>query len=126
MLNSKVLITFYSAFIKMSGRMSRSRYWGISLILWGIFWLCFLAIEYTLGPDYTWPLTIVFCAAGVSLSVKRLHDRDRSGFWLLLLLIPVLGPVWAFIELGFLNGTVGSNRYGDNPLELQYDYLIVK
>ena len=52
-----------------------------------------------------------------AIQVKRWHDRDKSGWWVLINLIPIIGPLWALVEIGFLTGTEGSNRFGDNPLE---------
>jgi uncharacterized membrane protein YhaH (DUF805 family) len=75
--------------------------------------------------------------SSVMVGVKCLHDRDKSGWWLLVfyLLPAILGMVpesvpgslilmlasfavsiWALVELGFLRGTVGPNRYGADPL----------
>lgn len=51
----------------------------------------------------------------LALTVKRWHDRDKSGFWFLIVLIPIIGPIWALIELGFLDGTQGPNQYGPSP-----------
>ena len=51
----------------------------------------------------------------LALTVKRWHDRDKSGFWYLIVLIPLVGPFWALIELGFLDGTQGPNQYGPSP-----------
>ena len=51
-----------------------------------------------------WP-----CAA---VSVKRWHDRDRSGWWVLVYLIPLIGVFWTLIANGLLRGTVGPNRFG--------------
>jgi uncharacterized membrane protein YhaH (DUF805 family) len=48
----------------------------------------------------------------IALTVKRWHDRDRSGWWILIGLIPVFGTIWAFIVNGFIPGTKGANRYG--------------
>ncbi len=76
---------------------------------------------------------------GLALGAKRLHDRDKSAWWLLLFyFVPgILGTtadrigggtgiilhiagfaitVWAFVELGCLRGTVGPNQYGPDPL----------
>ncbi len=50
----------------------------------------------------------------LAVVVKRLHDRDKSMWWLLTYLIPFIGPIWMFIELGFLDGTPVERRYG-NP-----------
>jgi uncharacterized membrane protein YhaH (DUF805 family) len=75
----------------------------------------------------------------VTIGIRRLHDRDKSGWWLavfygvpavLRLSVPFLQPipalvayvcylvfwVWAIIELGILRGTVGPNRYGEDPI----------
>jgi uncharacterized membrane protein YhaH (DUF805 family) len=50
----------------------------------------------------------------IAVGVRRLHDTDRSGWWLLLGLIPLLGAI-ALIVLLALDGTPGDNRYGPNP-----------
>ena len=50
----------------------------------------------------------------LAASVKRCHDGDRSGWFLLLWLVPIVGQVWVLIELGFLPGTAGPNRFGPN------------
>ena len=60
--------------------------------------------------------------AGVTLwvslatQIKRWHDRGKSGRMVLINLIPVAGGLWALAETGFLRGTRGSNRYGDDPM----------
>ena len=48
--------------------------------------------------------------------VKRYHDRNKTGLWMLIGLIPLIGPIWLFIELGFFKGTEGKNQYGPDPL----------
>ena len=54
----------------------------------------------------------------LAIQVKRWHDRDKSGWWVLINMIPIIGPIWAIMENGFLPGTEGSNRFGDGPLKL--------
>ena len=54
-------------------------------------------------------LTII---PGLTTSVKRWHDRDKSGWWILIGLIPLIGGIWALVEQGFLRGTDGDNRFG--------------
>lgn len=51
----------------------------------------------------------------IVLTVKRLHDLNLSGWWLLTLCVPVLGPLYNFIQCGFFRGTLGSNRFGPDP-----------
>ena len=52
---------------------------------------------------------------GFCITVKRYHDRGKSGWWYLLQFIPIVGSIWAFIELGFCSGDDGDNDYGDGP-----------
>ncbi|MBP0462554.1 DUF805 domain-containing protein [Roseomonas sp. PWR1] len=52
---------------------------------------------------------------GLAGQVKRWHDRDKSGWWVLINLIPLVGPIWALIETAFLSGTPGPNRFGPDP-----------
>ena len=47
--------------------------------------------------------------------IKRWHDRDKQAWCVLIILIPFIGPIWTFVELGFLAGTDGENQYGDDP-----------
>lgn len=48
----------------------------------------------------------------VLVYIKRWHDRDKSGWWMLIMLLPIIDAIWALIELGFLPGTPGPNRFG--------------
>jgi uncharacterized membrane protein YhaH (DUF805 family) len=52
---------------------------------------------------------------GLALDVKRCHDRDKSGWFVLIGLIPLIGAIWLLVELGFLDGTQGPNRFGPSP-----------
>jgi uncharacterized membrane protein YhaH (DUF805 family) len=51
----------------------------------------------------------------IALQIKRWHDRDKSGVWVFIGLIPLVGPIWALIECGFMDGTMGPNRFGPSP-----------
>lgn len=61
------------------------------------------------------PLLIVFIWASFAVRVKRWHDHDKSGVWLLIGMIPYVGGMISFIFLGCMRGTLGPNRYGDDP-----------
>jgi uncharacterized membrane protein YhaH (DUF805 family) len=50
---------------------------------------------------------IVFLA-GIALSVRRMHDQDKSGWWIL---VPIAGPIMVM----FIGGTAGPNRFGADP-----------
>ena len=51
----------------------------------------------------------------LALQVKRWHDRGKSGWWVLINLIPFVGAIWAFVECGCLRGTEGPNQFGPDP-----------
>ena len=64
------------------------------------------------------PLVLLYAVdvwIGLALAVKRCHDRDKSGWFLLIGFIPIIGGVWLLVELGFLDGTQGPNRFGPSP-----------
>lgn len=50
----------------------------------------------------------------VAVSVRRLHDTNRSGWWLLISFIPIVGAIW-FLVLLMLDGQAGENRFGEDP-----------
>lgn len=50
------------------------------------------------------------------LSIKRFHDMNRSGWFAILMLIPILNLAVGLFWLGFVMGTEGENRYGDDPV----------
>jgi uncharacterized membrane protein YhaH (DUF805 family) len=52
---------------------------------------------------------------GFCLTVKRYHDRGKSAWWYLIQFIPIIGGIWALVELGFFSGDDGDNEYGDGP-----------
>ena len=61
-------------------------------------------------------LVLVFIYPGLAVYTKRWHDRNKSGWWSLIVLVPIVGSIWMLIELGILRGTDGDNRYGPDPL----------
>ena len=117
------------------GRTNRQSYWMgaivlavISLVLIGGAMFLFATYTATDEPGkYTmqmspigWIISIVAYIAliwfGLAIQVKRWHDRDKSGWWVLIGLVPVIGGIWALVECGFLRGTSGANRFGPDPL----------
>ena len=60
---------------------------------------------------------IVFWLIGLSISVRRWHDHNKSGWWVLINLIPVIGWIYSLVMLGFMPGDRGYNNYGAPPVE---------
>src|SRR5437868_12217196 len=112
-------------FFSTRGRLRRSTSWLASLALGAVFVFLFIALAATTGRPSTLVLYPPFFWALFCLASKRLHDRDKSALSLLLLVIPLLGPLWLALELGLLAGTRGENRYGLDPRRIHPDYKTV-
>lgn len=113
------LNVFRKTFV-FSGRSRRKEYWmfvlGITIIS-----VILTAIEtmasLELAPDrglLTTIFSIIILIPSISVSVRRLHDIGRTGWWLLLSFIPILGWIALFI-FTLLDSQSGSNKYGPNP-----------
>lgn len=61
-------------------------------------------------------LLIVLIWVNLATQVKRWHDLDKRGWWVLINFVPIIGGLYALIELGFVKGTTGTNRFGEDPL----------
>jgi periplasmic copper chaperone A len=60
-------------------------------------------------------LYVALICIGLAIAMKRCHDRNRSG-WFVLLSFVSIPNIWCIVEIGFLRGTSGSNAYGAEPL----------
>ena len=106
---------FVYLFTSPEGRINRKQWWigvGGLLIIGFISSLLF-------GQDGLVPfaIAVLIMVAGIMLHIKRCHDRDKSGWWCLILIIPFAGTIWAIIDLCILEGTQGDNQYGPDPVE---------
>ena len=105
-------------YVEFSGRARRKEFWmftlfnGIVMII-----LQSLAKIGSIGIVF-FILYVVYLLAvllpSLGVSVRRLHDIDRSGWWLLIALIPIVGTI-VLIVFCCLDGTPGDNRFGANP-----------
>lgn len=97
------------------GRIGRGAMWGISIagsIVGAVAWTVMMG---GYGAFVTLLALVVALAAmvvGIATNVKRWHDRGKSGAWYFISLVPIIGPIWTLVELGFLAGTDGVNQYG--------------
>ena len=66
------------------------------------------------------PLLLIFSLAmiipGLAVGVRRLHDTDRSGWWLLIGFVPLVGGIVLLVFM-IMSGTRGPNRFGADPIE---------
>jgi uncharacterized membrane protein YhaH (DUF805 family) len=99
----------FAKLFSFGGRVNRLPYWIISLV---VFIPAAIIYYFTdIGGYIAYVLAYLIALA---TTVKRWHDRDKSGWWVLISFIPIIGWIWSFIELGLLPGTLGPNRFG-NP-----------
>ena len=99
------------------GRITRLTYWLYFLGIVGVMIALMVVLSiFGLSEDAIGGLIIVlyipFVWVSLALQIKRWHDRDKSGWWVFITVIPLIGPLWAFVENGCLAGTPGSNTYG--------------
>ena len=67
-------------------------------------------------------LIILAIVSGFSLGVRRCHDLDKGGWWLLLGMVPYINVAWG-LYLICKRGTVGKNSYGDDPIRDDFDKI---
>lgn len=100
------------------GRIGRADYWrwGVGLPL-GTALLLHLLLGIARVPegDAETAVKLLLLWPMAAVSAKRWHDRDRSGWWVLIVLVPVVGWIWALVANGLLRGMPGANRYGPDP-----------
>jgi uncharacterized membrane protein YhaH (DUF805 family) len=109
------------------GRINRSRFWTGVAVLVAIY-IVLLVLNLIAGLMFgesvvTLLVGIVSIAVylamiwpSIALGVKRFHDRNKSGWWVLISLVPIIGGIWYLVECGFLEGTRGPNQFGPDPL----------
>jgi uncharacterized membrane protein YhaH (DUF805 family) len=114
-------------FADFSGRSRRKEYW-----MWTLFVVIVEVVLYTwaisaavsadgqmsAGVGLPFIILMLFALAvfipGLAVTVRRLHDQEKSGLLFLLVLIPLVGPI-ILIVLMCTEGTPGSNKYGPDP-----------
>lgn len=135
------------------GRINRARFW-LALLIYVVFFAAAIGIASMMSSSLDTVLLIALFAyiplvmSGVAVGIKRLHDRNKSAWWLVLFASPLVLPfaaaaldavaptdsssiftvtqyvgfaitIWAFVELGCLRGTIGANQHGSDPLAPQ-------
>jgi uncharacterized membrane protein YhaH (DUF805 family) len=142
---------FFEFLFGASGRINRAKYWRSVLVYVGAGLMT--AVILLTAAGIAAPLFIVVVVVvlipwllwGLSFTTKRLHDRDKSAWWLaifyllpgaldqlarvawfgsaegivpryILVLAAFALTIWGFVEIGCLRGTTGANSYGPDPL----------
>lgn len=111
-------------YASFSGRARRREYWWyqvltaivvtvlmiIDAVVFGVNWW---AYDGAAGPLATFA-ALFFVIPNLAVSVRRLHDRDKSGWWVLIAVFPLIGFLFLFYQY-ISAGTPGDNQYGPDP-----------
>ncbi len=107
-------------YVDFSGRARRKEYWMfilfnlifafVTIVLDGL-----LGINDSQGIGVFYSLfSLVILLPTLSVTVRRLHDVGKSGWWIFISVIPFIGGLWLLI-LTLTDGQPGANRFGENP-----------
>lgn len=110
----------FKKFTQFEGRSSRSEYWYFALFNF-IVSIAISAIAEVMGTMALGGLSILYSLAiiipSVAVSVRRLHDTNRSGWWILISLVPIIG-FFVFLYFAVQPSDEGDNQYGPNPFSV--------
>lgn len=115
--------------LSFDGRINRGRFWTGILVLLAVYVVLIvinLIFRGIFGDSVITMLIgiisiVIYLAMiwpSIALGVKRFHDRNKSGWWVLISLVPIIGGIWYLVECGFLEGTKGPNQFGPDPLQV--------
>ena len=103
-----------------NGRARRTEYWMYTLF-YGIFSCVAVILDYLFSTSiFTVSYALGLLLPTIAVGVRRLHDIDKSGWMMLVGLIPLVGWIW-LLNLFIKEGTPGSNEYGINPKEMSQE-----
>lgn len=112
--------------VLLQGRLSRGQFWLHTLLLWALFYGIWEGLALPPQGVALWLVNLPMLWLLIALCVRRLHDRNYAGGWLLLVLVPVAGAAWLVWQLALRRGLEQENRWGEDPLQVTGDFLTVR
>jgi len=111
-------------YAEFNGRARRKEYWMFALFNI-IFLIVAMIIDNVAGTTigglpyglFYFVYVLAVFIPGLAVSVRRLHDVGKSGWFYLIILIPIVGAIWLLV-LFCTDGVIGQNEYGTNPKEI--------
>jgi len=111
-------------YAEFNGRARRKEYWMYTLVtliicvvLYGGGFAAFFSGQRAVGGTLI-GLYVLYALAtfipSLACAVRRLHDTNKSGWWILISLVPILGGIWVIVLLA-IDSDPGVNQYGPNP-----------
>ena len=106
----------FNKYADFNGRSPRAEYWYFALfnvvICLVLYCLAAYVANFFIYIYYIYALAVL--VPGIAVGIRRMHDIGRSGWWILISLVPLIGSIW-FIVLAALPSQLGPNKYGPNP-----------
>jgi len=132
-------VDWKNLYLSFEGRANRQPFWlgllALVIVQWIVMFIVAMLLGVSLMPSVDpniapeaaasmmmtamipiWIVSLLFLYPALAVYTKRWHDRDKSGWWTLIIFVPFIGALWFLIECGFLRGTDGPNRFGNDPL----------
>ena len=104
-------------YAQFDGRARRKEYWMYTLF-YAIIGAVVSILDTAIGAGGIISIIywLAFILPTLGVTVRRLHDTDRSWTWILITFVPIIGSLWLLV-LMCLDSTPGENRFGENPKE---------
>jgi uncharacterized membrane protein YhaH (DUF805 family) len=103
----------FKKYAEFNGRARRKEYWMFTLF--NFLAIVLLLIVSLIGLWFLLPIYVLAVVIpSLALTIRRLHDTDRSGWWFFIGFVPLVGGIWFFV-LMVLEGTKGENQFGPDP-----------
>ncbi len=110
--NFRTVVTEH--YFDFNGRARRQTFWYFVLVYFVIAIVLGIIQSFLNTSILTGLLSLALLLPNLGLAVRRLHDIDRSGWWILIGIIPILG--WALLIYWYVQpGTAGANQFGADP-----------
>lgn len=112
-LQDAIRVCLTQKYFDLAGRARRSEYWWFELFSL-IIQVVLALIDWRIGSQVIGDLaSLALLAPSVAVAVRRLHDTGRSGWWLLLVFLPIIG--WIPLLVFQVQDSQGPNRFGPSP-----------
>lgn len=121
--NAEATESLSKLYFSFDGRISRSTYWLKYMLPYFLIYVVLGMVDLGSGSfdpttgygTYSGIFMLAAIIPSLAMCVKRIHDQNRTGWWVLALFLPLVGII-ILITLCFFKGTAGANKYGPNPL----------
>lgn len=100
-------------YAEFTGRARRKEYW-MFILFYMIFYIILSVIDLFIGSIILSSIySLALLIPTISIAARRLHDTGRSGWWQLIVFLPIIGTIILFVFL--VQDSHDKNEYGENP-----------